>query len=217
MKQSVNLPDLGRRIRAARLARRLTLEDVVSRTGFTASWLSKVETGRLCPSLEGLVMLAEVIECGVDTLVEGLSVPPRFVVVKAGTGTVMPSRNGRGGLVVETLADQWRGRAMSPKILHVSGGVRQPENHEGERFLLVLDGDVRVTYGGEQIELAPGDSLYIDATVSHAIGAVGKQTARVLSVSCDPGGHAGDGRARGRQRPASADGAAGRRGSRKSD
>jgi transcriptional regulator with XRE-family HTH domain len=77
MSQFVNLADLGSRIRAVRLARRLTLDEVVKRAEFTVSWLSKLENGQLSPSLEGLVKLADVLECGVDTLVAGLSVPPQ--------------------------------------------------------------------------------------------------------------------------------------------
>lgn len=187
MSRSLNLADLGRRVRTARLARRLTLEEVVSRTGFTASWLSKVETGQLAPSLDGLVTLANVLECGVDSLVEGLSAPPRFVVVKHGRGTVMPIRPGRG-VTVETLADQWRDRAMNPLILHLSGAGarRQPDNHDGERFLLVLEGAVNIVYGDERIELDQGDSIYLFAAIPHLIAPLGKQAARVLSVSYEP-------------------------------
>ena len=86
MPASVNLADLGRRVRSARIARRLTLEEVVARAEFTVSWLSKLENGQLAPSLDGLVKLADVLECGVDSLVEGLSIPPQYVVVKGGTG-----------------------------------------------------------------------------------------------------------------------------------
>lgn len=185
MNHTVNLADLGRRVRSARLARRLTLEEVVSRTSFTVSWLSKLENGLLAPSLEGLVRLAEVLECGVDSLVEGLSIPPQYVVVKRGSGTTVP---GRGGIVQESLADQWRNRRMHPVILHVSGNGsrRQPESHDGERFLLALEGSVKVAYGDEQIQLAPGDSLYIHAAIPHAIAPAGRGTAKVLSVAYDP-------------------------------
>lgn len=187
MSHAVNLADLGRRVRTARLAKRLTLEEVVSRTDFTVSWLSKLENGQLAPSLEGLVRLACVLECGVESLVEGLSIPPRYVVVKRGSGTVVSSR---GGLTEEVLADQWRNRRMHPVVLHVAaaGNRRQPESHDGERFLLVLDGTVRVTYGEEQIELGTGDSLYIHAAIPHAIAAAGRGAAKVLSVACDPAG-----------------------------
>ena len=77
----VNLVDLGRRVRAARNARHLTLDEVVKRANFTVSWLSKLENGQLSPSLDGLVRLADVLECGIETLVQGLSVPPQYCLL----------------------------------------------------------------------------------------------------------------------------------------
>ncbi|MFM7291364.1 MAG: helix-turn-helix domain-containing protein [Planctomycetia bacterium] len=188
MPTPLNLADLGRRVRAVRLARRLTLDEVVSRANFTVSWLSKLENGQLTPSLEGLVKLAEVLECGVDTLVEGLSVPPQYVVVKQSQGRTESARDGRGGYVVENLADQWRDRAMNPAIIHLSGvGNRHhPDNHDGERFLLVLDGQVKLEYGDELIHLDQGDSVYIYAAIPHVLAPAGRGQAQVLSVSYDP-------------------------------
>ena len=188
MTSSVNLADLGRRVRAARLARRLTLDEVVSRAQFTVSWLSKLENGLLTPSLDGLVKLAEVLECGVDSLVQGLSIPPQYVVVKQGEGRIEPSRDGRNGYVTESLADQWRNRAMNPVIVQLSGvGNRHhPDNHNGERFLLVLDGEATLEYGDELIHLGKGDSVYIYAAIPHVLTPAGRGTAKLLSVSYDP-------------------------------
>ena len=188
MPNSVNLADLGRRVRAARLARSLTLEEVVSRAKFTVSWLSKLENGQLTPSLEGLVKLAEVLECGVETLVQGLSIPPQYVVVKRDGGRIDTARDGRPGYVCECLADQWRDRVMNPMIVHLSGfGNRDhPDNHDGERFLLVLEGAVQLEYGDEKILLEQGDSVYIYAAIRHVLMPAGKGTAKVLSVSFNP-------------------------------
>lgn len=187
MNHALNLADLGRRIRAARMARRMTLEEVVSRTDFTVSWLSKLENGLLAPSLEGLVKLADVLECGVDVLVEGLSVPPRHVVVKHGQGRRAATGDGKSSLAVEHLADQWRGRTMDPTILHLAGSVGRQgrESRDGQRFLLVLEGEVKLDYGDESIVLADGDSIYFDATIPHSIAAAGRTRARVLSVASD--------------------------------
>ncbi|MEI6504460.1 MAG: XRE family transcriptional regulator [Planctomycetota bacterium] len=195
----MNLADLGRCVKAVRLANRMTLDEVVAQTGFTVSWLSKLENGQLSPSLEGLVRLADALQCGVDSLVEGLSVPPRFVTVKKGSGRLDGGRNGKPGPVSEQLADGWHARAMDPEILHLPRSVTRlrPENHRGERFLMVLEGDVKITYGDDLIHLAPGDSLYLCATVPHAITAAGRGPAKVLSVSCEtsPNGHAQNGHA----------------------
>jgi transcriptional regulator with XRE-family HTH domain len=188
MNRSINLVDLGRRVRAARIAKRLTLEEVVARAEFTVSWLSKLENGQLSPSLEGLVRLADVLECGLDSLVEGLAADPEFVVVKAGQGETLPQKNGRHGVTVESLANGLRDRTMQPTILHLSGsGTRKyPDNHEGERFLYVLEGAVRVAYGEERIVLDAGDSIYLYAAIPHALQPMGKGATRVLSVSFEP-------------------------------
>lgn len=195
MPTSINLASLGRRIREARQARKLTLEAVVARTGFTVSWLSKLENGQLSPSLEGLAGLAEALGCGVETLVNGLTVPPRHVVVRAGNGRVepepkrSPSRNGRStGETVEHLADGWHGAVMRPLLLRLgSGDRRRTESEDGQRFLMVLEGRIRLEYGGDSILLGPGDSIYFDASIPHTIAATGRGAARVLSVTRSPG------------------------------
>lgn len=185
MPSPINLADLGRRIRSARLSRRLTLEEVVSRTDFTISWLSKLENGLLAPSLEGLARLADVLECGLEHLVAGLSVAPRFSVDRAGEGW-KPS--GRQGLTVEHLATTWRQRAMAPAILHLTGtnNRKVPETFDGERFLHVVEGEVKVAYGEEMLLLTAGDSIYLDASLPHSLIPSGRGSARVLSVVFEP-------------------------------
>ncbi|MFM1903052.1 MAG: hypothetical protein RLZZ440_952 [Planctomycetota bacterium] len=199
---NVNLSSLGRKIRAARVARRLTLEDVVSQTEFTVSWLSKIENGLLAPSLEGLVRLAEALDCGVEDLVSGLLTPPRLVVDRAGDGRIVTGRNGSTGVNTHPLSESWRGRAMQPEILEITGagGRRPAESRDGERFLHVLAGEIKVTYGEEIVRLGPGDSLYLDASIPHSLAAAGRGAARVLSVIHEP---ASDGKAAnaGRRRP----------------
>ncbi|MFM8497956.1 MAG: helix-turn-helix domain-containing protein [Planctomycetia bacterium] len=201
MPAPVNLADLGQRVRAARLARHLTLEEVVSRADFTVSWLSKLENGQLTPSLDGLVKLAEVLECGVDALVAGLSVPPRYVTTKDGAGRLEPlTRERRGGTMIEHRADQWRDRAMHPAIIHVSGNGTKgaPDSHRGERFLFVLDGDLKLEYGDELLLLAKGDSIYLHASIPHALmPATRNATVKVLSVIHEHGAAAPAGRSNG--------------------
>ena len=209
MPSSVNLADLGRRVRAARLARRLTLDEVVSRADFTVSWLSKLENGQLAPSLDGLVKLANVLECGVEKLVEGLSIPPRYVVVKNGEGRVDPPAKGdKPGVVVEHLADQWRNRAMNPVILRITGNGNRgnPDNHNGERFLMVLEGKLKLEYGDDLLMLGPGDSIYIYAAIPHTLMPAAGGMVKVLSVAYEPGwgaardGHSLDGHKAGGRR-----------------
>ena len=186
MPSTVNLADLGQRVRAARLSRRMTLEEVVSRADFTVSWLSKLENGQLTPSLDGLVKLAAVLECGVEALVAGLSVPPRYVAVKRGEGRPEPLvRERRNGSTIEHRAAQWRDRAMHPAVLTITGtGTKgEPDCRQGERFLFVLEGNLKVEYGDELLLLAEGDSIYLHASIPHSLVPASRgATVKVLSV-----------------------------------
>ena len=113
---------------------------------------------------------------------------PKNLVALPGAGRAEPSRDSRNGYVTESLADQWRDRSMNPAIVHLSGvGNRHlPDNHDGERFLLVLKGEVKLEYGNELIHLDEGDTVYIYAAIPHVLAPAGRGTAKVLSVSYDP-------------------------------
>ena len=191
MSLPLNLQDLGRRVRAIRTAKGLTLEEVVARAEFTVSWLSKLENGQLTPSLDGLVRLSHVLDCGVDELVEGLSARPRHVLVKKGRGRHEASRDRNGDVRLEHLAEAWRGRSMHPVILHLGAGRSPSTSHDGERFLLVLDGDLVLEYGDDRIVLGEGDSVYIDATIPHSLAATSRTKPKVLSVSLGRQGRSG--------------------------
>ena len=199
----LNLQDLGRRVRAIRTSKGLTLEEVVARAEFTASWLSKLENGQMTPSLDGLVRLSHVLDCGVEELVEGLSSRPRHVLVKRGRGRHEASRDRHGDLRLEHLAEEWRGRSMVPVVLHVGGGRAAVMSHDGERFLMPLDGHVAVDYGDDRMVLGEGDSLYIDAKIPHGISAVGRSKVRVLSISAAVPAALGSLTKNGRRKPGS--------------
>lgn len=184
MTNGVNTVELGRKAKTLRQTRGMTLEDVVTRTEFTVSWLSKLENGLLTPSLEGLVRLAEVLDCGVEDLVDGLLVRPKLAITRNGNGRVDEAKTPRASHDVEHLTEAWRGRSMETTVLHLrKGRCDAPPTHEpGERFLHVLDGQVRLVYGDQSEKLFEGDSVYLDARVPHTLHGDARRRARVLSV-----------------------------------
>lgn len=62
-------PALGRRIKALRLSRGLTLREVAAETGLSSSYLSLVETGRNEPTIGRLLRLAAYLEVGLGDLI----------------------------------------------------------------------------------------------------------------------------------------------------
>ena len=64
-------PALGRRLKALRVSRGLSLKDVAAETGVSASFISMVETGRNDLSVGRLVMLADFYGVGLDDVLPG--------------------------------------------------------------------------------------------------------------------------------------------------
>ncbi len=181
----MNLVELAQRIRSLRLDRRLTLEEVASRTGLTRSWFSKVENFRVTPSLPALGKIAEALGVSIADLLSGLDKKPTLIVVrKDERKTVERNRSKQNTAVYESLAHKRTNRAMDPLLVTIPPGVAREKalTHEGEEFLMVQSGSIEFEYEGEKHALKSGDCLYFDATVSHRLINPYKRPAIVLCV-----------------------------------
>jgi len=180
----MSLVELGQKIRALRIERGMTLDDVVSKSGLTRSWLSKVENFRVTPSLPGLMEIAKALGVSVSHLLEDLDKRPEFVLVKRGEGLQIARDRETSNIVYESLAHERPDRSMDPFVLTVpaEGGRTKNLAHEGEEFLRVLSGRVEFHYGEGVHELVAGDSLYFDASTPHRLANPWKEPAEVLCV-----------------------------------
>ncbi|MEU6611995.1 XRE family transcriptional regulator [Streptomyces shenzhenensis] len=169
------LAGVGPRLRALRRARGATLAALADETGLTASTLSRLENGRLRPTLEQLLPLARAYGVPLDDLV---AAPP--------TGDprihLRPVR--RSGLVMVPLTRR-AGGVQAYKVIHPPAG-RAPttrlQTHEGYEWFYVLDGDVRFVLGEQEFRLGAGEAAEFDTRVPHWIGSAGSRPAELLAL-----------------------------------
>lgn len=185
----MNLVELAQRIRNQRLDRRLTLEEVSSRSGLTRSWLSKVENFRITPSLPALGQIASALGVTVAELVVGLDEKPTLIkVAKDERKVVARDKSRTNTAIYESLAHKRPNRSMDPFLLTIPAGVAREDalTHEGEEFLMVQQGAVDFEFDGEVHSLSKGDCLYFDSHVPHRIINPHKREAIVLCVFYEP-------------------------------
>ncbi len=65
---AVDYGSIGKRIRAARIKRGLTQEQIANKIGVTAQHISNIETGNSRVSLSALIGIAEILEVSADDL-----------------------------------------------------------------------------------------------------------------------------------------------------
>ena len=60
---------LKENLRKYREEKRMTQSDLAKKTGLTADWISHFETGRRCPSVPKLILLADALDLTLDDLI----------------------------------------------------------------------------------------------------------------------------------------------------
>ncbi|WP_030541890.1 helix-turn-helix domain-containing protein [Streptomyces albus] len=169
------LAGVGPRLRALRRARGATLKDLATETGLTPSTLSRLENGRLRPTLEQLLPLARAHGVPLDDLV---AAPP--------TGDprihLRPVR--RSGLIVVPLTRR-AGGIQAYKVIHPPAGrapTMKPQTHEGYEWFYVLAGQVRFVLGEQDLRLGPGEAAEFDTRLPHWVGSAGSEPAELLTL-----------------------------------
>ncbi|MFD0979870.1 helix-turn-helix domain-containing protein [Tropicimonas aquimaris] len=179
--------DLGERVRALRKAQGWTLEQAAGQAGLARSTLSKIENGQMSPTYDALKKLAE----GLNISVPQLFTPPpkveangRMVVNKSGDGAAHATATYEHELLADGLTSKkmlpYRARIRARSMDEFDGWVR----HEGEEFLLVLTGVIRLfTEFYAPVDLGRGDSAYYDATMGHNVISLSQDDATILWVT----------------------------------
>ena len=181
---------LGRSVRTRRLAAELTLKDLAKRASCSESMLSKVENGRVAPSISTLHRIAAAMGTNVAELMTEQS-RPVTVVMRAKTRELMrfggdldPMR----GVLVERLTPVFAGMMLQADLYVVppgcgSGGLLQ---HEGEEMGLVLQGSIELSVGNETHVVREGDSFLFRSEEPHSFVNKSNDIARVVWVNTPP-------------------------------
>jgi quercetin dioxygenase-like cupin family protein len=87
---------------------------------------------------------------------------------------------------IETLRPVKGARMLEPVVITMAPGGRSgrfPTAHAGEKFVLMLDGEVTLTLGDEVHRLSTGDAITFAAAIPHQLANTGVDPARVLIVT----------------------------------
>lgn len=171
--------NVGRELRALRLARRVSIADLARDTGFSEGYLSQVESGATVPSISALAALA----ASLGTDLTGFFPPddPAPVTVARASDPhrlrVAPSAH-EEYTVLSARGPEAAMTALVHRVFPFEEDVRY--RHVGERFLLLLSGRVRLTVGGEELELEPGDTVHYSSHPEHRIQVTSNGPAEIL-------------------------------------
>ena len=179
---------IGAKIRALRLKKKMGLVELGQHSGLSPALLSKLERGRLFPTLPTLLRIALVFSVGLDYFFAGAREKPLVAVVRKAERVQLPERQDGKDMSYrfESLdypATERRFNCYYAEFFPVALDKLRPHDHPGVEFIYAVHGALGVHLNGQEHVLEEGDSMYFDSTLPHAYRRSGKALCSAFVVT----------------------------------
>ncbi|MGI6238417.1 MAG: helix-turn-helix domain-containing protein [Christensenellales bacterium] len=165
---------IAMRIRDLREIAGLTPEAVSAQAGIPTDEYRAYEAGEKDFSFSHLFNIASVLGVDISDLLTGES--PKltgYIVTRSGKGLAFDRRK---AYHYEHLAYNFRDKKAEPFIVTVeydpANAPKTAHAHEGQELDYVLEGSMKIVLDKNEVYLGPGDSIYYDSSLPHAMYAL---------------------------------------------
>ena len=186
---------IGAKIKNIRESKQLSIEEVAERSGLGIEQIERIEGNLDFPSLAPLIKIARVLGVRLGTFLDDQAELGPVVCRKKdseadGIGFTNNATQGHKHMDYHSLSQDKSGRHMEPFLIEIAPSEEGEDfilsTHEGEEFIMVMEGIMEISYGKNTYLLEEGDSIYYDSIVPHHVHAYEGQTAKILAVVYTP-------------------------------
>jgi transcriptional regulator with XRE-family HTH domain len=179
---------IGGKLRGLRLKKKMGLVELGRHTGLSAAMLSKVERGKLFPTLPTLLRIALVFSVGLEYFFAEDPKKNAVGIVRRAQRKRFPERpDGRDiSFYFESLdfaAVERKLNAYYAEFQPLQPGKARPHYHAGAEFLSVLRGKLELHIGTEDHVLESGDSIYFDSSLPHSYRRASRKPCSAIVVT----------------------------------
>ena len=177
--------EIGSKLRALRLRKKLGLVELGRHTGLSPALLSKLERGRMFPTLATLLRIAMVFSVELDYFFADHRKHRALAIVRRAARLRFPEAPGLRDPAYhfESLTfpvAEPKCEAYLATFHPVAQGKARPHEHPGVEVIYVLSGELGVTVETSEHLLESGDAMYFDSSVPHSYRRTGRSTCSAL-------------------------------------
>ena len=171
--QGLERYSIGEKLRSLRLRKSMGLVELGKHTSLSAALLSKLERGKLFPTLPTLLRIAMVFGVGLDYFFADERKRRVVGVVRREERVRLPEKPGTPDLqyyfeCLDYRATERKLSAFLADFQEVPKEKLKPHQHAGVEFLYLLKGSLILKIGGEELVLEAEDAIYFDSAVAHS-------------------------------------------------
>jgi transcriptional regulator with XRE-family HTH domain len=180
--------EIGPKIRALRLKKKMGLVELGRHSGLSSALLSKIERGRLFPTLPTLLRIALVFSVGLEYFFSDARDQPVCVVVRKAERQRFPERPGTRtpAYRFECLDFPAAERLMNGYYAEFDASVTTTtaaHQHAGAEFIYVIQGRLSIAFDGREETIEAGDAIYFDADRPHSYRRQGTRKCTAIVVT----------------------------------
>ncbi|MEO5997877.1 MAG: XRE family transcriptional regulator [Chitinophagaceae bacterium] len=160
---------IGDRIKILRSNQKRTLQEIADASELSRSMISKIENNKTVPSVAALVKIAQALGTKISSLLEhdGFLNAIKTTMQTAEENVATTDK----GYSIYPYASEYHEKKMQPFLFVAKKDVVKPHelSHEGEEFIFIIRGQMKMKIGEVEYFLKPGDSLYFNSLQKHGI------------------------------------------------
>ena len=182
--------ELGQKVRMLRKQASLSLERLAQKSGLALGTLSRIENGKAGANIKTHMKLCEALGTSLQELYQGVPLLGGETAPIAPTSEEVETFAYDGKATSILLARQVMQKNMLPQllVLQPGGKTHKEQNRFGcEKWLFVLEGEIKVQVGEQRYQLKRYGTLYFKASVPHQLSNPGKTIAKCISVTSPVG------------------------------
>jgi transcriptional regulator with XRE-family HTH domain len=180
------MKDIAEKLKAFRLANRMTLKQLASKAGCTDAYLSQLERGHANPSIMILKKIASALQVKVvDFFLEQENMGNDVVCRE---GERVNIRIKQGDAKIQMLVRNIQNKRMQPfyTTIEPEGGSKGSYSHIGEECGIVLQGKLEINLNGKSYLVKKNESFYFSSQEPHSWSNPGKKKTIVIWVVSPP-------------------------------
>ena len=180
--------EIGAKLRALRLKKKLGLVELGRHTGLSTALLSKLERGKMFPTLPTLLRIALVFSVDLDYFFADHRKHRALAVVRRAARQSFPEAPGRRdpSYHFESLTfpvSEPKCEAFLATFHPLADGKARPHEHAGVEMIYMLSGELEVTVETTVHALESGDAIYFDSSVPHSYRRTSRKSCSAVIVS----------------------------------